>query len=145
MPCCWIRPSPRFARDPLLYLQATSRPGAKIPHVWLTDADGRRVSTLDVTGGGFTTVVTGPAGWRWAAATADLDLPFLRVVVIGGEEVRDPYLSWHRSREIAEGGCLLVRPDGYVAWRSSTGAVDVPQARESLRQAVSRIYGRDCD
>lgn len=30
-----------FARDPLLYLQATTRLGAKIPHVWLTDEDGR--------------------------------------------------------------------------------------------------------
>ena len=35
-----------------LYLQATTRPGAKLPHAWLVGADGRRVSTLDVTGKG---------------------------------------------------------------------------------------------
>lgn len=131
-----------FTRDPLLYLQATTRPGAKIPHVWLTDEDGLKVSTLDVTGAGVTTVVTGRAGWRWAQAAADLALPHVRVVVIGGDKVRDPYLSWHRVREIAEAGCLLVRPDGYVGWRSAGGVSDVGDAREQLRGAVERMYGR---
>ena len=42
----------QWARDKQLYLQATTRPGAKLPHAWLVGADGRRVSTLDVTGQG---------------------------------------------------------------------------------------------
>ena len=41
-----------WPRDRELYLQATTRPGAKLPHAWLVGADGHRVSTLDVTGKG---------------------------------------------------------------------------------------------
>ena len=40
----------QWDRDPQLYLQATTRPGAKVPHTWLVDRRGRRISTLDVTG-----------------------------------------------------------------------------------------------
>ncbi len=57
-----------WARDPQLYLQATTRPGAKIPHAWLVGRDGRRVSTLDLTGRGAFKLVTGLAGQAWAEA-----------------------------------------------------------------------------
>ena len=33
----------QWARDQELYLQATTRPGAKLPHAWLVGTDGRRV------------------------------------------------------------------------------------------------------
>ena len=63
------RPSPdatvgeeEWPRHPELYLQATTRPGAKLPHAWLVGTDGRRVSTLDVTGKGQMTLLTGIGG-----------------------------------------------------------------------------------
>ena len=52
----------RSGTGPQLYLQATTRPGAKLPHAWLVGPDGRRVSTLDVTGKGKFTLVTGLPG-----------------------------------------------------------------------------------
>ncbi|KQW46092.1 2,4-dichlorophenol 6-monooxygenase [Nocardioides sp. Root1257] len=128
-------------RDPGLYLQATTRPGAKIPHVWLTDDAGRKVSTLDVTGQGMFTLVTGPAGSCWSAAADALDLPWLRTVVVGACGVYDSYFAWHRAREIDEAGCLLVRPDGYVAWRHATGVDDVSTAVTQLRSAIDRVLG----
>ena len=39
--------------------------GGRIPHVWLPDGDGGRVSTLDLLGPGLT-LFTGPGGWRLA-------------------------------------------------------------------------------
>ena len=51
-----------WKRDRGLYLQATTRPGAKIPHAWLTDEVGRKISTLDVTQKGKFSLVTGLAG-----------------------------------------------------------------------------------
>ena len=66
-----------------VYLQATTRPGAKLPHAWLVGADGRRVSTLDVTGKGQMTLLTGLGGQAWKHAAGQLDLPFLRTVVVG--------------------------------------------------------------
>jgi len=106
-----------WARDKQLYLQATTRPGAKLPHAWLVGIDGRRVSTLDVTGQGKFTLLTGLSGQAWVAATQERDLPFLRTVVVGESGSADPYCYWRRISEIDEAAVLLVRPDGYVAWR----------------------------
>ena len=130
-----------WERDSGLYLHATTRPGAKIPHVWLTDDAGRKVSTLDVTGRGLFTLVTGPSGTCWTAAAAALDLPWLRTVVVGASGAHDSYFAWHRAREIDEAGCLLVRPDGYVAWRHATGVVDDSAAVTKVRSALDRVLG----
>src|SRR5664279_5383258 len=106
-----------WIRDKGLYLQATTRPGAKLPHVWLVDESGHKVSTLDVTGRGRFSLITGLAGGAWATAADKLCLPFLRTVVIGTSTAKDSYHDWHRAREMHEAGAILARPDGYIAWR----------------------------
>jgi 2,4-dichlorophenol 6-monooxygenase len=126
-----------FARDPQLYLAATTRPGAKLPHAWLVDEHGRRVSTLDVIGKGRFSLVTGLAGQAWVRAAGKLDLPFLRTVVIGAKGTEDPYCAWARVREIDEAGAVLVRPDGYIAWRMPTATSDDHEALAQLRGALS--------
>jgi hypothetical protein len=68
-----------WLRDRDLYNKPTTRPGAKIPHAWLVGPDGMRMSTLDVTGRGLFTLVTGLAGTAWKEAVRRLDLPFLRI------------------------------------------------------------------
>ncbi|RAR51225.1 2,4-dichlorophenol 6-monooxygenase [Paraburkholderia unamae] len=132
------RPEP-WLRDPELYLQATTRPGAKLPHAWLIDARGRRISTLDVVGRGQFTLVTGLSGQAWVEAAVQLARPYLRTVVIGERENQDPWCDWQRLREIEEDGVLLVRPDGYVAWRQHSGASSVTDARRLLERALSRV------
>jgi 2,4-dichlorophenol 6-monooxygenase len=131
-----------FARDRELYLQATTRPGAKLPHAWLVDRHGHRISTLDVTGKGKLSLVTGLAGRAWERAVAKLDLPFLRTVVIGEPGLEDPYRDWARAREIHEAGALLVRPDGYVAWRQPAATWDDQEAVTQLQAALSALLGR---
>lgn len=132
------RPEP-WLRDPELYLQATTRPGAKLPHAWLIDSRGRRISTLDVVGRGQFTLVTGLSGQAWVEAAEQLARPCLRTVVIGERENQDPWCDWQRLREIEEDGVLLVRPDGYVAWRQHSGASSVTDARRLLERALSRV------
>ncbi|MFE4958933.1 FAD-dependent oxidoreductase [Streptomyces sp. NPDC056653] len=111
-----------WARDPELFHQPSTRPGAKLPHAWLVDGDGNRLSTLDVVGKGTFTVLTGLSGSEWEAAAAEcgnaLGIP-LTCVRIGSENSRDAYGEWRRTSEMPEDGCLLVRPDGHIAWRSS--------------------------
>ena len=51
----------------------------------------------------------------------------------------DPYCYWRRVSEIDEAGVLLVRPDGYVAWRVSTAVWDAEQATALLRDALDRV------
>ena len=131
-----------FERDRGLYLQATTRPGAKLPHVWLVDGSGRKVSTLDVTGKGMFSLVTGVSGQAWAAAAQKLDLPFMRTVVIGADGARDSYHDWHRIREIDEAGALLVRPDGYVAWRHHAAVWDEEEAVHLLQNALDVVLDR---
>jgi 2,4-dichlorophenol 6-monooxygenase len=131
-----------WARDRGLYLQATTRPGAKIPHVWLVDESGHKVSTLDVTQKGSFALVTGLSGQAWAAAAAKLEMPFLNVIVVGAKGTEDSYHDWHRARETDEAGAILVRPDGYVAWRHVAAASDDEEACYLLRQAVTTVLHR---
>lgn len=134
-----------FARDPVLHLQATTRPGAKLPHAWLVGSDGHRVSTLDVVGKGKFTVLTGIAGQAWADAAEVLALPFLRTVVVGSPEYLDLYCDWREIMEIEEGGVILVRPDCYVAWRSHSAASDKTDALGRLDAVLKAVCGNPED
>jgi len=127
-----------WERDRGLYLQATTRPGAKLPHVWLVDEAGHKVSTLDVTQKGKFSLVTGLAGQAWVAACDKLQLPYLRTVVIGATGTEDLYHDWRRARQIEEAGAVLVRPDGYVAWRYIQPVWDKDEAVELLQQAITQ-------
>ncbi|VFR24002.1 FAD-binding monooxygenase, PheA/TfdB family, similarity to 2,4-dichlorophenol 6-monooxygenase [plant metagenome] len=131
-----------WRRDKEVYLQATTRPGAKIPHAWLVDKTGHRISTLDVTGKGLFSLVTGLSGQAWVQAAKQLNLPFLRTVVIGEPGSADPYTAWPRVSEIEEAGALLVRPDGYVAWRMSSAIWQSEEATALLTSALSSILGK---
>ncbi len=144
---CAVVPDPdagdeAWPRDPQLYLQATTRPGAKLPHAWLVGADGTRVSTLDVTGKGTMTLLTGLGGQAWKRAAAKLDLPFLRTVVVGEPATIDPYGYWRQVRDIEEAGALLVRPDGYVAWRHGAPVWDDTEALTRLENALTAVLDR---
>ena len=141
---CAVIPDPAageevWARDRGLYLQATTRPGAKIPHVWLVDETGHKVSTLDVTQKGEFSLVTGLAGQAWIAAADKLQLPFLRTVVIGVKGTEDLYHDWSRARGTDEAGALLVRPDGYIAWRHSEAVWDDDAAFDLLQRAMATM------
>ena len=142
-----VQPDPtlgeeEWPRHPELYLQATTRPGSKLPHAWLVDARGRRTSTLDVTGKGQMTLLTGLAGAAWADAADKLDLPFLKTVVIGQPGALDPYGYWQQIRDIPEAGALLVRPDGYIAWRHNHAVWDIDEATSLLEDALCAVLDR---
>ncbi|MFG2941260.1 FAD-dependent oxidoreductase [Streptomyces sp. NPDC048282] len=132
-------PDPGFARDPELYHQPSSRPGAKLPHAWITSGT-RTVSTLDTVGKGRFTLLTGIGGEVWLRAARAQSLDIATVVIGPGQEYEDPYGDWARLSEVSDAGALLVRPDGYVAFRHESAAED---AAEVLARALGRILGRD--
>jgi 2,4-dichlorophenol 6-monooxygenase len=133
-----------ITRDDELFGRPTSRPGAKIPHAWLVDRHGRRISTLDLVGKGGFSVVTGLAGTRWADAADALatELGLVLRAVVVDRDAHDAYGEWSRRAEIEEEGVLLVRPDGYVAWRRPGGAADVSEATRLLREALTAVLCR---
>ena len=133
---------PAWARDPELYYQATTFPGARLPHVWL-ERGGERVSSLDLVGQGRFTLLTGIGGEAWTAAAADVARDHgldLRSFVIGPDrDAQDLLGDWAAMRETAEAGCVLVRPDQHVAFR----AHDLPpDPHAALGEAMSRILGQ---
>jgi 2,4-dichlorophenol 6-monooxygenase len=130
-----------WSRDKELYLQATTRPGAKLPHAWLVDETGHRISTLDVVGKGQMTLITGLAGQAWVTAAERLNQPFLKTVVTGAKGTADLYCDWQAVREIHEAGAVLVRPDGYVAWRQSDAVWAVDEAASQLQKALQSVLG----
>lgn len=128
---------PGFARDPELYHQPSSRPGAKLPHAWITSGT-RTLSTLDTVGRGRFTLVTGIGGEGWVRAAGALDMKVATVVIGPGQEYEDPYGDWARMSEISDAGALLVRPDGIVAFRHPAAS---EAAEELLSAALRRILG----
>jgi len=71
-----------------------------------------------------------------------LGLPYLRIVVVGESGVIDPYGYWRGIREIDEAGAILVRPDGYVAWRQSAAVWEENEAQRQLDAALSALLDR---
>jgi 2,4-dichlorophenol 6-monooxygenase len=134
---------PGFDRDPELHHQPSTRPGAKLPHAWITRGR-EQLSTLDAAGRGRFTLFTGIAGddWTCAATTATETLSVeLATVVIGpGQEYEDPYGDWARLREIADSGVLLVRPDHHIAFRHAHAAAS-GDAEVLLTAALRQILG----
>lgn len=118
-------PEPAFERgDAELYYEATTWPGAHVPHAWV-EKGRERMSTLDLCGKGKFTLLTGIGGeaWRDAAANVEVQLGVpVEVYSIGpsGCDAMDIYGDWPALSEIEDEGAILVRPDMFVAWRAGT-------------------------
>ncbi|MGX1365651.1 2,4-dichlorophenol 6-monooxygenase [Streptomyces canus] len=130
-------PAETFTRDPELHHQPTSRPGARIPHAWITSGT-RTLSTLDTVGQGRFTLLTGIGGEDWVRAAGTQDVEIATVVIGPGQQFEDPYGDWARLSEISDAGALLVRPDGFVAFRHASAA---PDAGALLADALRHILG----
>jgi len=134
-------PFPPCERDADLYYEPMAHPGAPLPHAWIQRGL-EEVSTLDLCGYDRFTLLIGSAGaaWQEAARTVGRDSDVrIDVVPVGlGLPCNDMLGRWARLREVADDGCLLVRPDRIVAWRRE-GAVADPAAE--LRSAVATILG----
>ena len=130
-------------RDVELYHQASSRPGAPVPHVWVFQKDGSRISTKDLCGKGGFTLLTGPGGEGWRDAAAAVREAYgveVTVHLIGaGQELEDHYGEYANIREISDSGALLVRPDFHVAYRAQS----IPAtASKDLVAAMGQVLGR---
>nr|WP_233153261.1 FAD-dependent monooxygenase [Kineosporia sp. R_H_3] len=135
-------PEPAYTRDPELYYHPTTWPGARLPHVWL-GRGGHKVSTHDLAGKGRFCLLTGITGQPWADAAEKvaklLGVDLVAHVVGPGREYEDLYEDWARAREVEEDGCVLVRPDAHVAWRSQGRVADPTAELEAvLRSLLSR-------
>ena len=112
-------PPPDHPFEP--FRELSGRPGTRLPHIAL---EGDR-STLDLPVG-RPLLLTGNADWFAAARElAEAGAPL---------EVSSPDGEWQSRVGIGQGGALLVRPDGFVAWRAKNG-------RSASRAELGRVLG----
>ena len=133
--------APVFGDDAELHYHPTTWPGARLPHVWVFDREtGVEVSTLDLSGNGAFTLLTGIGGEGWCNAAKALASSLgvaIRCHAIGPRQpYQDHVGDWARASEISDTGCILVRPDHHVAWRSAA-MTDDPNA--DLRRVFARV------
>ncbi|MFE5734136.1 FAD-dependent oxidoreductase [Streptomyces sp. NPDC056528] len=124
-------------------LRLTGEPGSRSPHLWL-DRSGERISALDLYER-FPVLLSSAGGtgaWHAAAArVADrLPVPLVPYRIGAGPDadlVPEDGADWAELHGVTEGGAVLVRPDGFVAWRSEE-AVEDPE--ETLRAVLTELF-----
>ena len=136
-------PFPPHQRDPVLYYEPTTHPGAYLPHAWVQHEQ-RQISTIDIVEHGKFGLLVGIGGkpWEAAAATVSKELDFeVPVYAIGYRCPYDDVLGeWRTRREIGDRGALLIRPDRHIAWRSHDRPSD---PTETLRAVLLHVLARD--
>jgi 2-polyprenyl-6-methoxyphenol hydroxylase-like FAD-dependent oxidoreductase len=109
-------------KDPINDYLPSGRPGERAPHLPITQAADKS-SLLDLFGDGFV-VLAGKAGGAWRTP----GLEFFQ----NGAEFECP--DFEDTYGISSAGCVLVRPDGYIAARfpDATKRSDLRAVKKSL-------------
>lgn len=118
----------------------SGEPGTRAPHIVL-DRAGEALSTIDLFGRNFV-VLAGSEGSPWITAArivADRMRIPLDTWQIGPDGLRDVEGRWYEVYGVSTTGMTLVRPDGFIAWRSSKGEA---QPEQVLEDALTRVLGK---
>ncbi|KAH8203534.1 hypothetical protein TruAng_002282 [Truncatella angustata] len=118
-------------------------PGSRLPHAWLnTKVPQQQISTNDLAGHAAFCVLTGPGGDAWKSAAkavgGRLGVEITAYSIGWGQDYEDVYGHWAQRSEVEEDGCVLVRPDRFVGWRSH--ALPEDPARD-LERGLRKILG----
>lgn len=139
---------PPLEGDPILDHTRSTYPGSRLPHAWLNKSIPERpISTIDLAGKGGFTILTGIGGELWKEAAIQvsevLGVPVKAYSIGFRQDWEDVYFEWENVREIEEDGCILVRPDRFIAWRASRMLADPVHALSNvLRTILDRSKAR---
>jgi putative polyketide hydroxylase len=121
-------------RNPVGEYIPMARPGHRAPHLWL----GPRTSTLDLFGSAFV-ALTDPAG----KPGLDHAVELARTTGVPLSAHAVEAAGWHELYGVGSGGHVLVRPDGYVAWRTSAPPPTPHMLAAALRTATGHAASSD--
>lgn len=123
-------------------------PGTRAPHAWVR-RDGERVSLLDLYETDYVLFTgAGPAGepWRRAAAATGVPATVYSVAAAASPEpgllVTEDAADWAALHGVGADGAVLVRPDGFVAWRSAAASSDPERELRELAEALAMRTAR---
>ncbi|KAK1758585.1 FAD binding domain-containing protein [Echria macrotheca] len=138
--------APPLPEDAVRQRLISTYPGMRLPHAWLnTRVPGKKFSTIDLAGHGGFCLFTGPGGQAWKEAASkvadELGVPIKSYSIGWKEDYEDVYFDWLKRREVEEDGCVLVRPDRFVAWRSKAMIEDPKAKLEVVMRHVLRKTG----
>jgi len=118
----------------------SGRPGSRAPHLVVTDR-GSRVSTIDLFSDRWV-LVSGPDGNDWSnrvrrsAAARVLGVVWHAIQPAG--DLEDAAGRFSAAYGVGADGAVLIRPDGFVAWRQATSA----DGAKGLDDALERLWIR---
>lgn len=123
-------------------MRLTGEPGSRAPHMWV-NRSGTRVSTLDLYERSMVLLASTD---KWHNAAKDvaqrLSMPLDSYRIGSGPDAELSPASdadWAEVHGVTEDGAVLVRPDGFVAWRSEGSSANPETA---LREALTAILDR---
>jgi 2-polyprenyl-6-methoxyphenol hydroxylase-like FAD-dependent oxidoreductase len=120
----------------------SGRPGSRAAHV-IVERAGERLSTIDLFKGRWVLLV-GSSGDTWLRAAhrtpAATNFNLQHFSVGSDGDVRDINNRWSSAYGVNVDGAVLVRPDGFIAWRARE-ASDEPE--KVLRDVFERLSFRE--
>lgn len=117
-------------------------PGSRAPHLLVT-RNGHAVSTIDLFSGRWV-LLSGPEGNDWAkwiersSAARALGVEWHGLRPAG--ELDDPANRFADVFGVAATGAVLIRPDGFIAWRHATAADGTAALDRWLRDLPMRMH-----
>ncbi|KAI1827760.1 FAD binding domain-containing protein [Xylaria intraflava] len=138
-------PRPALVGNPITEVLISTYPGTRLPHAWIDIPTRRKlISTHDLAGHGAFCLFIGHRGAAWRTAASKISkatgIPIKTYGIGINLDYIDIYRDWYKIREVGDDGCVLVRPDRFVAWRSKTAPAD---CEGKLQHVLDSILSRD--
>ena len=120
--------------------QLKGQPGTRVPHLQVNYCS-QKISTLDIMGKSFV-LLTGPDNGLWKQAARQIqdeikiELPVYSIGPDAELDYKDKQVT--EALGISSNGTLLIRPDGFVAWRCKE---QNPCSEKELKCFLLRILG----
>lgn len=122
--------------------QSKAMPGTRAPHIVLR-CGGDKISTLDLFGKNFT-ILAASDGDRWCDAAreagAELGLAVDVHRLDRSGEIGDPEGRFAEAYGLSPSGAVIIRPDGFVAWRAKDAGI---ASKEAMIAALSAALCRN--